>query len=135
MRLHMPPSHRAFLAQLEAAPSVRGAVQRLTCHNIDQASTNSSHSFGGSDYSNSGSSGSNSRALSGAGLLEAYDTAVSELEKFRAQHRAFANSYIAQWSKKEVGTGGSDFMPALAGFRDATAAHKLSQGPRACPLH
>lgn len=41
--------------------------------------------------------------------------------------QAFAFSYIAKHSKKadETGTGGSDFMPALQGYRDATARHML----------
>jgi indoleamine 2,3-dioxygenase len=43
--------------------------------------------------------------------------------------RAFAAAYIASFAKKEAGgekgTGGSDFMPALAGFRNTTAAHRL----------
>jgi indoleamine 2,3-dioxygenase len=71
--------------------------------------------------------------------VEAYDAAVIELERFRSQHRAFAIAYIAQWSKKEakeVGTGGSDFVPALSAYKDATAAHKLAgSSSRGCPLH
>jgi indoleamine 2,3-dioxygenase len=58
-------------------------------------------------------------------LAEAYDAAVCELEAFRAQHRAFAARYIAQFSAKETGTGGSDFMPALSGYKATTAAHRL----------
>jgi len=38
------------------------------------------------------------------------------------------SSYIAQWSKKEVGTGGSDFMPALTAYKVTTAAHRLGTG-------
>jgi hypothetical protein len=37
-----------------------------------------------------------------------------------------------------VGTGGSDFVPALSAYKDATAAHKLagsSSSSRGCPLH
>ncbi|PSC67570.1 hypothetical protein C2E20_8766 isoform A [Micractinium conductrix] len=63
------------------------------------------------------------------GLKAAYNDAVAELEKFRSQHKAFAYHYIAKHSKRaeEVkGTGGSDFMPALQGFRDATTTHLLS---------
>ena len=59
---------------------------------------------------------------------------MHELERFRSQHKAFAFNYIAKHSKKaaagagaetEKGTGGSDFMPALAGYRDATSKHLL----------
>jgi indoleamine 2,3-dioxygenase len=95
MRCHMPPAHRAFLATLEAGPSVRQAVQTLSA---------------------------------AAALVDAYDAALSELERFRAQHRGFARAYIAQFSDKEVGTGGSAFMPALKGYRDTTAAHRLGGG-------
>lgn len=99
MRAHMPPSHRAFLAELEAGPSVRAAV--------DDLSTQSSSSSNGS-------------------LVEAYNEAVHQLERFRAQHRSFAQQYIAQWSRKDTtGTGGSDFMPALTGFKKTTASFKM----------
>lgn len=39
----------------------------------------------------------------------------------------FASAYIAVPGRKadEKGTGGSDFMPALASYRDATARHVL----------
>jgi indoleamine 2,3-dioxygenase len=61
-------------------------------------------------------------------LVEAYDEAVYQLEQFRGQHRGFAAKYIAQWSKKETtGTGGSDFMPALTGFKQTTATYKLQR--------
>ena len=43
--------------------------------------------------------------------------------------QAFAFNYIAKHSKRaaeaEKGTGGSDFMPALQGFRDTTTQHLL----------
>lgn len=60
-------------------------------------------------------------------LRDDYNEAVTELEKFRAQHKAFAFSYIAKQARREgeVGTGGSDFMPALAGYQEATARHLL----------
>ncbi len=40
----------------------------------------------------------------------------------------FASAYIAVPGRKadEKGTGGSDFMPALTSYRDATARHMLS---------
>lgn len=94
MRLHMPAAHRAFLAELEAGPSVREAAMELSARKS---------------------------------LMSAYDEAVHELEWFRAQHRGFAATYIAQWAKADAtGTGGSDFMPALTGYKQTTAAHRLS---------
>lgn len=57
-----------------------------------------------------------------------YNDCVAELDRFRSQHKAFAFSYIAKHSKRaegKTGTGGSDFMPALAGYRDATARSLL----------
>lgn len=141
MREHMPPSHRAFLQQLEAGPSVREAVQAMAGSALPSVGTGNTSSDSSSELTGTGnvSSSSNCSRLitcgkgSAGGLVEAYNEAVFELERFRAQHRGFANSYIAQWSKKEVGTGGSDFMPALSSYKEATAAHRLpAQG---CPLH
>lgn len=129
MQLHMPPSHRAFLAQLRAGHSVRDTVLSMT-QQQQQQSRDSVLSGGSSSSVQRTTTGGN------ASLLETYNAAIHELEKFRAQHRGFANSYIAQWSKKEVGTGGSDFMPALTGYKDATAAHVLSgKAKGGCPLH
>ena len=96
MRLHMPPQHRLFISKLEAGASARAAALKAR-----------------------------------SSCREAYNDVIAELEKFRGQHRAFARSYIAQWSKAagregEKGTGGSDFMPALQGYRATTAAHKIS---------
>lgn len=53
---------------------------------------------------------------------------MAELERFRSQHKAFAFNYIAKHSREEgeKGTGGTDFMPALAGYRDATSRHRLA---------
>ena len=66
----------------------------------------------------------------GSSCKEAYNEAITELEKFRAQHRAFAKSYIAQLSaaagrEGDKGTGGTDFMPALQSYRLTTAAHRI----------
>jgi indoleamine 2,3-dioxygenase len=60
-------------------------------------------------------------------LKSAYNDAVVELERFRDQHRGFAGSFIAAPGSKagEVGTGGSDFMPALKGYQKATQKHLL----------
>lgn len=69
------------------------------------------------------------RSLAAGGppaLREAYNETVHQLQQFRSQHRAFAHNYIAKWAKKETtGTGGSDFMPALTGYRDTTGRHVL----------
>ncbi|PNW70203.1 hypothetical protein CHLRE_17g710200v5 [Chlamydomonas reinhardtii] len=113
MVAHMPPPHRAFLAALAAANSNTGT---------------------GTGTAGSGQpAGANVRtyvlgAGGGAGgeLRDAYNEAVAEMEKFRSQHKAFAYNYIAKWAKRETtGTGGSDFMPALAGYRDTTQKHLL----------
>jgi indoleamine 2,3-dioxygenase len=97
MRAHMPREHRCFLAEREAAPSLRASV-----------------------------------VAAGPGALQsAYDEAVAELTAFRGKHRAFAASYIAQHARKgaaaEKGTGGSDFMPALAGYQRTTADAQLGE--------
>jgi indoleamine 2,3-dioxygenase len=66
-------------------------------------------------------------ALADPSLRGAYNEAVTQLEAFRAQHKAFAFNYIARHAQREqeVGTGGSDFMPALAGYQRGTAEHLL----------
>lgn len=59
-------------------------------------------------------------------LLDAYNEVVHQLERFRAQHAAFAYTYIRQFSQQEVkGTGGTDFMPALREYRDNTAQSRV----------
>lgn len=64
----------------------------------------------------------------GGELRDAYNAAVEEMERFRSQHRALAHSYIAKWARRETtGTGGSNFMPALTGYRDDTSRHLLLQ--------
>jgi hypothetical protein len=65
-----------------------------------------------------------------AALLEQYNEAVQLLTSFRQQHKGFAHSYIAQHSKKQkaggdVGTGGSNFMPALRAYGQTTADHVM----------
>ena len=101
MRAYMPPAHRAFLRGLERGPTLRAAVL--------------------------GAAAASSAAA--PRLRRAYNECVAELERFRAQHRHFAAAYIATQSRKaadgERGTGGSDFMPALAGYREATSRHLL----------
>jgi indoleamine 2,3-dioxygenase len=125
MRAHMPPSHRAFLCGLEAGPSVRSAIYDLTGTLGSSSSIDSDSSLQGPFIDNSSSS---SGGGSSSSLVEAYDEAVYQLEQFRAQHRGFAAKYIAQWSKKETtGTGGSDFMPALTGFKQTTASFRLQR--------
>jgi indoleamine 2,3-dioxygenase len=64
-------------------------------------------------------------------LRDAYDEAVAGLSAFRTQHRNFAAAFIAKHSpraEQEKGTGGSDFMPALAGYQRHTARAKLGDG-------
>ncbi|GIL76253.1 hypothetical protein Vretifemale_5731 [Volvox reticuliferus] len=98
MVLHMPPAHRAFLRRLATANSGPTNVRSY----VQRVAT--------------------------AELRDAYNAAVEELERFRSQHRAFAHSYIAKWARKETtGTGGSDFMPALTGYKDTTSRHVLPQ--------
>ena len=64
----------------------------------------------------------------GGPLRASYDVAVAELSAFRVAHRNFAAAYIAQHAARgdEKGTGGSAFMPALAGYQRQTARAKLS---------
>ncbi len=68
-------------------------------------------------------------AAAGPGATrDAYDEAVASLAAFRNGHRAFAAEYIAQHARREAaerGTGGSDFMPALAGYERHTKAATL----------
>lgn len=94
MRLHMPPGHRQYLAQLQpGGPVLRSLCQRGTPE-----------------------------------LLEAYNECINEMEHFRSQHKKFAKGYIAQFSSSdEKGTGGSDFMPALEGYRHTTSKHHMSR--------
>ncbi|MEW5320505.1 MAG: hypothetical protein WDW38_011573 [Sanguina aurantia] len=129
MQAHMPPTHRAFIAAV-AGPHVRSMCGASSA---PAAPTGLAH--GGADASAGGVGTGAHGVVSGGGgatggaLRGAYNGAVGELERFRAQHRAFAYSYIAKFSKAAVGgdkgTGGSDFMPALQGYRETTAGHRL----------
>jgi hypothetical protein len=63
-------------------------------------------------------------------LRHAYNDAVEELSRFRAMHREFAAAYISAHSSGGgaaggKGTGGTDYVPALAGYHRATDAAKL----------
>ena len=61
-------------------------------------------------------------------LAEPYNDALAALEAFRAQHKAFAAAYIARFARgagAEKGTGGSDFVPALQAYKDATQRARL----------
>jgi indoleamine 2,3-dioxygenase len=67
-------------------------------------------------------------------LRHAYNDAVEELSRFRAMHRDFAAAYISAQSGAAKGgkgagkgTGGTDYVPALAGYHRATDAAKLLQ--------
>jgi indoleamine 2,3-dioxygenase len=120
-RAHMPPAHRRFLAALEARRgAVRNAVVRLSARRRG--------SGGG------GGGGGGSGGPSSSSLVEAYDEALLQLERFRSQHRGFAKSYISEPSRRRAageeereGTGGSDFVPALTQWRDTTAAARLQR--------
>lgn len=59
------------------------------------------------------------------GTTEAYNEAVHQLSLFRNMHKAFASKYIAAFSNKEKGTGGSDFMPALSSYQQTTSASRI----------
>jgi indoleamine 2,3-dioxygenase len=59
------------------------------------------------------------------GMREAYNETVNELEKFRRMHKGFASKYIAVFSSKDKGTGGSDFMPALSAYQKTTGSAQI----------
>jgi indoleamine 2,3-dioxygenase len=98
MRLHAPRQHRAWLE--DSSPELLRAAAL--------------------------------RARSVA-LRHAYNDAVEELSRFRAMHRDFAAAYISAQSGAAKGgaggkgTGGTDYVPALAGYHRATDAAKLLQ--------
>lgn len=149
MRAHMPPAHRAFLAAIEAAPSLRRAAEAARC-SLRVSSMRRRVRWPGTTtlvvgWKRTGRSrftsglrregptpplGAASRLPSAtpAPLQAPYNECVVELEKFRSQHKAFAFNYIAKHSRREreTGTGGSDFMPALQGYRDATSQHLIA---------
>ncbi|KAJ9514692.1 hypothetical protein QJQ45_028427, partial [Haematococcus lacustris] len=66
-------------------------------------------------------------------LRDVYNEAVTQLQRFRSQHKSFAGTYIAKWAQQEEreahvkGTGGTNFMPALGGYQGTTAKHRLQQ--------
>jgi indoleamine 2,3-dioxygenase len=98
MRLHMPPAHRAFIAALQpGGPLLRAA---LSC-----------------------------AAPGTAAAQEGYNAVLAELEVFRGQHRAMARKFIAPGATSQglppMGTGGTEFLPALETYRATTGAHKL----------
>ncbi|KXZ50994.1 IDO protein [Gonium pectorale] len=120
---HMPPHHRAFLADLEEPNRQQPAA----------AATASGGGGGGRPRANVRSFVQSASGAAGGGeLRDAYNGAVAELERFRSAHRAFAHAYIAKWARQgreaeaSTGTGGSDFMPALGGYRDTTGRHLLA---------
>ena len=73
-------------------------------------------------------------AAAGPGATrDAYDDALAALASFRNGHRAFAAEYIATHARREAaqrGTGGSDFMPALAGYERHTRDAALGKPNR-----
>lgn len=79
-------------------------------------------------------------------LLDTYDACVSELVAFRcvaghyhvntlfmsrcrAQHVGMARAYIHQFNEQAKGTGGSNVLPALQGYKVSTAKHKMGSLP------
>ncbi|GFH27103.1 uncharacterized protein HaLaN_25366, partial [Haematococcus lacustris] len=66
-------------------------------------------------------------------LRDVYNEAVTQLQRFRSQHKSFAGTYIAKWAQQEEreadvkGTGGTNFMPALGSYQGTTAKHRLQQ--------
>lgn len=66
-----------------------------------------------------------------AGLTEAYNACLEEVERFRSLHLEYAGRYIfrqAQTDDKNphaVGTGGTPFMPYLTKHRDETGLHRI----------
>ena len=64
-------------------------------------------------------------------LRDAYNTCVSELERFRAKHFEYAARYIHQQAQHdaanptEVGTGGTPFMPYLGKHLSETGEHLI----------
>ena len=99
MRAHMPREHRALIARCEAATSLRAAA-----------------------------------AAAGPGATrDSYDEAVAALASFRNGHRAFAAEYIAAHARRDAvplrGTGGTDFVPALAGYERHTRDAALGSTP------
>ncbi|KAG2438059.1 hypothetical protein HXX76_005669 [Chlamydomonas incerta] len=129
MVAHMPPPHRAFLATLAAANS----NSNTTTAAAEAAGSSCAGGDSGAGQGRQQPAVANVRSYvlgaGGAGggeLRDAYNEAIAEMEKFRSQHKAFAYNYIARWAKREAtGTGGSDFMPALTGYRDTTHQHLL----------
>ena len=57
-------------------------------------------------------------------VKELYNEAVDQLTAFRNMHKTFAYNYIAKYNNK-VGTGGTDFMPALGTYAKDTDKHTM----------
>jgi indoleamine 2,3-dioxygenase len=97
MRDYMPPKHRAFIEAVEAGPSVRDYVLR---HQYPR-------------------------------LRDAYNAAVDGIELFRSTHLEYARNYIVKQSHggkrnpRDVGTGGTPFIPYLKKHRVETRGHKI----------
>ena len=163
MRRHMPPAHRAFIAGLEAGPSLRQAAEAHpgslkvggwmlvvvalpAQHGTLLCLLACWHPLCMAVFASALPCCPVPTCLPPPRLLvckqAAYNECVHELERFRSQHKAFAFNYVAKHNKKaaavagaaaaggagaatETGTGGSDFMPALTGYRDATSQHRL----------
>jgi indoleamine 2,3-dioxygenase len=103
MRDYMPPGHRAFLEQLEAGPSVRGAVR---------------------------AHGASHPALAEAyeGCLHWLEKFRSTHLEYASRY-IFHQSPQAAANPTELGTGGTPFMSYLRKHRDETARARRGSGP------
>lgn len=126
MRAHMPPAHRAFIARLEVGHSLRAAAAAAPAalRGTYNDCVRELERFR-SQHKARACCQLLQHALSApASAPQRPPPALSTSRPPPVQ--GFAQSYIAQQNKKEgKGTGGSDFMPALTGYRDATNRHLL----------
>ena len=99
MRAYMPPGHRAFLAHVEAAGSVRSAVRELRAAHPELAEV----------YDDC------------LRWLEAFRTLHLEYAASYIHSQAGRGA-----NPSDVGTGGTPFMQYLAKHRDETAKHRVT---------
>ena len=99
MRAYMPPGHRAFLAHVEAAGSVRSAVRELRAAHPELAEV----------YDDC------------LRWLEAFRTLHLEYAASYIHSQAGRGA-----NPSDVGTGGTPFMQYLAKHRDETVKHRVT---------